>query len=337
MDIYKASSIRDLLSKENLEKEIDNLTNIDIYPINTSGLSGSKMYKIELYSNKNKKYLYLKVNNLQEDWLAKSSNDKGRELVIFKDNVYPKLEEYIDGIYIGYYLGSDTYAILMKDVSEYIGSKNHMNEYLDYIDTLAKFHSKFTEYDVNKYENLLNTESYYNFLSVDKFKYTEDMRKEVYEGWKELKLILGENLYEKYNNLNNIEELYPYFPKTFLHGDYRPDNILYIAKNNIKMIDFANSGCGPCTLDLLWYIITSVEADIDKTILIDFYRKRLEEYKGYKFTQNTWNTLLQVGLLCACRMFLAALIINTDFNNKEQMLDMDWWIENLKFILINKT
>ena len=207
MDIYKASSIRDLLSKENLEKEIDNLTNIDIYPINTSGLSGSKMYKIELYSNKNKKYLYLKVNNLQEDWLAKASNDKGRELVIFKDNVYPKLEEYIDGIYIGYYLGSDTYAILMKDVSEYIGSKNHMNEYLDYIDTLAKFHSKFTEYDVNKYENLLNTESYYNFLSVDKFKYTEDMRKEVYEGWKELKLILGENLYEKYNNLNNIEEI----------------------------------------------------------------------------------------------------------------------------------
>ena len=154
MDIYKASSIRDLLSKENLEKEIDNLTNIDIYPINTSGLSGSKMYKIELYSNKNKKYLYLKVNNLQEDWLAKASNDKGRELVIFKDNVYPKLEEYIDGIYIGYYLGSDTYAILMKDVSEYIGSKNHMNEYLDYIDTLAKFHSKLTEYDVNKYENL---------------------------------------------------------------------------------------------------------------------------------------------------------------------------------------
>ena len=212
-----------------------------------------------------------------------------------------------------------------------------MNEYLDYIDTLAKFHSKFTEYDVNKYENLLNTESYYNFLSVDKFKYTEDMRKEVYEGCKELKLILGENLYEKYNNLNNIEELYPYFPKTFLHGDYRPDNTLYIDKNNIKMIDFANSGCGPCTLDLLWYIITSVEADIDKTILIDFYRKRLEEYKGYKFTQNTWNTLLQVGLLCACRMFLAALIINTDFNNKEQMLNMDWWIENLKFILINKT
>ena len=148
---------------------------------------------------------------------------------------------------------------------------------------------------------------------------------------------LGRNLYEKYNNLNNIEELYPYFPKTFLHGDYRPDNTLYIDKNNIKMIDFANSGCGPCTLDLLWYIITSVEADIDKTILKDFYRKRLEEYKGYKFTQNTWNTLLQVGLLCACRMFLAALIINTDFNNKEQMLNMDWWIENLKFILINKT
>ena len=60
------------------------------------------------------------------------------------------------------------------------------------------------------------------------------MRKEVYEGWKELKLILGENLYEKYNNLNNIEELYPYFPKTFLHGDYRPDNTLYIDKNNIN-------------------------------------------------------------------------------------------------------
>ena len=34
------------------------------------------------------------------------------------------------------------------------------------------------------------------------------MRKEVYEGWKELKLILGENLYEKYNNLNNMLVIY---------------------------------------------------------------------------------------------------------------------------------
>ena len=59
MDIYKASSIRDLLSKENLEKEIDNLTNIDIYPINTSGLSGSKMYKLKIYNNESSKILPL--------------------------------------------------------------------------------------------------------------------------------------------------------------------------------------------------------------------------------------------------------------------------------------
>lgn len=336
MSIYRASSIKDLLSKENLQKEMDNLTNIDIYPIDTSGLSGSKMYKIELDSNENKKFLYLKINNLEEDWLAKASKDKGRELVIFKDNVYPKLHEYIDGVYIGYYLGNDTYAILMNDMSEYIGSKNHMHDYLDYLDTLAKFHSKFTEHDVNKYKDLLNVETYYNFLSVDKFQDTEEMRKEVYEGWKQLKVILGDELYEKYNNLESVEKIYPYFPKTFLHGDFRPDNAIYLDNEDIKMIDFANSGCGPCTLDLFWYIITSVEADIDKIILIDFYRKRLEQYMGYKFTQKTWNTLLQVGLLCACRMFLAALIARADLNNKAEVLNIDWWIENLKFILINK-
>ena len=103
MSIYRASSIKDLLSKENLQKQMDNLTGIDIYPIDTSGLSGSKLYKIELDSNEAKKFLYLKINNLEEDWLAKSSKDKGRELVIFKDNVYPKIHEYIDGVYIGYY------------------------------------------------------------------------------------------------------------------------------------------------------------------------------------------------------------------------------------------
>ncbi len=336
MSVYKASSIQDLLSKKNLEKEMDNLTNIDIYPIDTSGLSGSKMYKLELESNKCKKTLYLKVNNLEEDWLAKVSGDKGRELVIFKDNIYPKVEEYIEGVYIGYYLGSDTYAILMNDMSENIGSKEHMYNYLEYVDTLAKFHSKFTEYDVNRYEDLLTVKTYYNFLSADKFRETEEERKEVYEGWKKLKIILGNELYDKYNSIEDIDKLYPYYPKTFLHGDFRPDNALYMDDGQILMIDFANSGCGPCTLDLFWYMMSSVEPHIDKAILIDFYREKLQEYIGYKFTEKTWNTMLEVGLICACRMFLAGLICRMDFNDIDQVLNLDWWIENLKFILINR-
>lgn len=337
MSVYRASSIKELLSKEILEKEMDKtIKDIDINLIETSGLSGSNLFKIQLKSDNQQKNLYLKVNNLKEDWLSRVSNDKGRELIIFKEDVYPKVKEFIGDVYIAYYSKKDSYALLMRDMSENIGSINNMDKYLNYLDNLARFHSKFRETDIYKYEDLLSVEKYYNFLSVGKFKQMDKLEDEVIRGWDKLKEILGEELYYKYNNLKDIDYLYDYYPKTFVHGDYRPDNTVYIDDKNINMIDFANSGCGPCTLDLFWYIMTSVDVDIDKIFLIDFYKNKLEEYIGYKYTKKTWNTLLEVGLLCACRMYLAALVVHTDYNNCEETKNLDWWIENLKFILLNR-
>ena len=95
MGVYKANSLKDLLSKNVLSKTIDNIDNMEIYAINTSGLSGSKMYKLIIKSKEKEKVLYLKVNNLKEDWLAKVSNDKGRELTIFEESIFIKIEEFI--------------------------------------------------------------------------------------------------------------------------------------------------------------------------------------------------------------------------------------------------
>ncbi len=100
MQVYKASSLKELLSINVLNKVVDNIEDININSIDTSGLSGSKMYKLSIRSSKDEKNLYLKVNNLKEDWLAKASNDKGRELVIFKDGIYNKIEEFIKEVYI---------------------------------------------------------------------------------------------------------------------------------------------------------------------------------------------------------------------------------------------
>ena len=336
MSVYKAISLQDLINKQIIEKTSHTINDIQINHIETSGLSGSKMYKIEVKLCDSSKFYYLKVNNLKEDWLARVSNDRGRELIIFKENIYSKIEEFIKDIYLGYYINKDCYAILMEDMSEYIGSNNNMDKYFQYLDNLAKFHSKFRECDVYLYKELLSVNEYYDFLTISKVGQVEEIKELNELGWKRIKKALGEELYEKYNKLsklNQVDKFYHYYPKTFIHGDYRPDNIVYFDDTNIQLIDFANSGCGPCTLDLFWYIISSVDVEIDKNELIHFYKNRLSEYLGYEYTDKTWTTLLEVGILCTCRMFLAHTMSNTDFDNKYEAMNVDWWIENLKYIL----
>lgn len=336
MSVYKATSLQDLISKKIIEESSQFINHIQINRIDTSGLSGSKIYKIQVELCDNNKFYYLKVNNLKEDWLARVSNDKGRELIIFKEDIYPKIEEFIKDIYLGYYVNEDSYVILMKDMSDYIGSNSNMDKYFHYLDNLAKFHSKFRECDVFLYKELLSVNEYYDFLSISKIGQVEDIKELNELGWKRIKDALGEELYEKYNKLsklNQVDKLYSYYPKTFIHGDYRPDNTVYIDNENIRLIDFANSGCGPCTLDLFWYIISSVDVNIDKSELIYFYKDRLEEYLGYEYTDKTWNTLLEVGILFTCRMFLAYIMSHADFNNKYEVMNVDWWLENLKYIL----
>lgn len=335
MSVYKATSLQDLLSTKLIEESSSKINNIEIYHTETSGLSGSKIYKIEVKLDDSKKYFYLKVNNLKEDWIARISNDKGRELIIFRDDIYPKTEEFIKDIYLGYYEGKDSYAILMKDVSKYIGSNNNSDKYFQYLDNLAKFHSKFRECDISFCKQLLSVEEYYDFLTLSKVGQVEELKEENDLGWRKISNILGKELYEKYNKLSENKKMrnsYSHYPKTFIHGDFRPDNTVYFDDENIRFIDFANSGCGPCTLDLFWYIISSVDVKVDKTELIYFYKDRLSKYMGYEYTNKTWNTLLEIGFLCACRMYLARLMsISSD--NKYDILNIDWWIENLEFIL----
>lgn len=328
MEIYKAKSIKELLSKEVLSTVIDNIEDMDINLINTSGLSGSKMYKLLVtYDGQKKKNLYLKINNLKEDWLAKASNDKGRELTIFKEDVFEKIEPFIKGVYIGYYEHSDYYAILMNDMSEYVGANTNSEDYYAYLDNLARFHAKFSEHDIFKYKSLLSVEDYYYFLTEDIL--PEELKVHNDIGWKKIKEILGKDLYEKYSELKNLDKKFSYYPKTFLHGDYRPDNALYISKDDVRFIDWANSGCGPCTLDLFWYLMSSVHLKADKSDLIYYYKQRLEDYLGYEFTKKTWDTLLRVGIICSCRMFLAAFINGINFEDDSDVINLDWWIDSL--------
>lgn len=335
VNIYRASSLRELLGMEFLSTILPDIKDIKLKHISTNGLSGSKMYKITLIAEKDEKSLFLKVNNLKEDWVAKISRDRGRELIIFKDSIYGKLEEFVKDIYLAYYDGKDSYAILMNDMSDYIISEDDYSEYYVYLDYLARFHAKFKEQDILTENYLLDVDGYYNFLTKTNVNQIDERLEDNEYGWKKIKELLGEELFNKYVNLEYIDSLFEYYPKTFLHGDYRPANTLLINNNEIRFIDWANSGCGPCTLDLFWYLMTSVDTKVDRTEFIEYYKNCLEKYNGYKFTQKTWDTLLKVGILCACKMYLALFISDISYEDKHSVDCLDWWIKNLKEILIS--
>ncbi|MGL4913870.1 MAG: hypothetical protein ACRC3Y_15720, partial [Romboutsia sp.] len=58
-------------------------------------------------------------------------------------------------------------------------------------------------------------------------------------------------------------------------------------------------------------------------------------YRGYKFTNKTWDTLLKVGILCSSKMYIVALIGRSNLDNECENSNINYWIESLKHILIN--
>jgi aminoglycoside/choline kinase family phosphotransferase len=91
------------------------------------------------------------------------------------------------------------------------------------------------------------------------------------------------------------------YPKTLVHGDYRGMNagIRWQNPPQVVLLDWQLAGCGAATIDLAWFInqprvrLSPVTTEAG----IAYYRQRLAEQLGSRFDGESWEPLLNLGLL----------------------------------------
>ncbi len=130
-------------------------------------------------------------------------------------------------------------------------------------------------------------------------------------------LPIGEQLKGKtlkiYRLLMNI-------PNTFVHGDFRLDNMFFYDNGSIAVIDWQGYAYGPASWDVTRFVVGSLDPEVRRDHeagLLRFYHERLVDrgVEGYGYDQLTADfrlTLLDMW------MFIVAVLVNFDMAVNER-------------------
>ncbi|MCB1693569.1 MAG: phosphotransferase, partial [Pseudomonadales bacterium] len=98
-----------------------------------------------------------------------------------------------------------------------------------------------------------------------------------------------------------IERVSPSY--TFLHGDYRQDNFIYLRGGDEAVtMDWQISGKGRAAFDVTYFVCQSLQSDLRRRIEKDLVRKYVERLNdsgvsGYDF-ETAWNDYRVLTLFC---------------------------------------
>ncbi len=70
-------------------------------------------------------------------------------------------------------------------------------------------------------------------------------------------------------------------PNTLAHGDFRADNMLFTAANELAVLDFQLIGTGSGAYDLAYFVTQSLEADVASTNEVELFDRWLNGLRQY--------------------------------------------------------
>jgi aminoglycoside phosphotransferase (APT) family kinase protein len=119
-------------------------------------------------------------------------------------------------------------------------------------------------------------------------------------------------------------------PRTLLHGDAKLANFALLPSGECAAFDWALVGSGPATLDLGWYIaVNAGRLARPKEEVIVRYRVLLESKLGAVLSDEVWEQMVAVGILCGALMLLWSKALALESGSTKARSDWQWWINQL--------
>lgn len=101
-------------------------------------------------------------------------------------------------------------------------------------------------------------------------------------------------------------------PNTLAHGDFRADNMLFTAANELTMLDFQLIGTGSGAYDLAYFVTQSLDVDVASTYEAELFDRWLDGLRRYGVSaelidrNHLWKQYCSAALFCLAYPIVAS-------------------------------
>ncbi|MCW2633419.1 MAG: aminoglycoside phosphotransferase [Pseudonocardia sp.] len=241
------------------------------------------------------------------DWVSRASEDtQCRALQLWRCGMLATLPEVFDHTIVGvaYEKASDTTALLMRDVGQYLvpegDSALPLEQHLRFIDHMALLHARFWDWPDPAVTTPLRVR--YTALSA------ATGRREAAGGgvpalleaaWQRLvaaEPVAGLLAMKLAADPSPLLHGLTSGPQSFIHGDWKAGNLGSLPDGRTVLLDWQWPGRAPPVVDLAWYLAVNCDRlPISKHDTIAAYHDALRRYDIV--TDGWWERALALGLL----------------------------------------
>lgn len=301
-------SIEDMLSPNSLSNlEHQTVNNVQETSLQEhGGLAGARIS----YIDTNVGRYVLKRMSKATDYLMLNSNDtQGRSITVWQYGLLDQLLPDIQHKIIACAKDGDEHAILMHDLTGFMGNPLSESHEKIFIDVLARIHATFWENPSLNHPELgliLQTKHLraHNPATLKKLDNQTDspIPEWIFGGWENLSSMLDSTTLEKIISLRDQPEplisLLHKLPKTLIHGECRDANVAYIKGEAPIVLDWQYATYGLMTYDLAWFFYGGINI-LTQNEAVQYYRDRLEGYLETDFDDTEWQIMVDVAFAIA--------------------------------------
>ena len=277
------------------------------------GVSGSHLLCIEANDGEITARYVLKRMARQWDWVMTSSDDRHcRAVALWQSGLLDQIQPGLDHAILACTYDGDGGAILMRDVTPTLLGSRILTARETYclLDALAVLHVTFWEAPglADSTLGLCNTMDLLHAFSPEiaqRVPSTTIIAKMIAEGWGLLQTMVAPDVADLLRQL--VADPQPLcaalaqYPATLVHGDYRGMNIGIDWQNSpqVILLDWQLSGYSAATIDLAWLVNKPQlhRSPVTMEVAIAYYRQRLAQRLGNRFDPESWQPLLELGML----------------------------------------
>lgn len=286
--------------------------------------------------------LLAKTVQRDHDWVAVATDDTvDREVRCWESGLLDRLPEPMSHVVLGAARTDRGYSLLMREVSRWLventaASPATRQDQVRVIDALAAMHARFW-LDATLHERSLGLASLSAFLGHTSPSATEKVRHKggnpevldlAEEGWRRLPMLTDPSFAADIEWLAEdpalVARAAERLPWTLAHADARSANVAIDPDGRVILLDWARPVVGPPTVDLAYWIFGGNQhRSVPHDELIEAYASSLRDHLGPRFSEETWDELLGLGLL-------AVFVPMAPFIARFQPEATTWWMERVR-------
>lgn len=325
----------------------ESVTDVFTRPLLTDyNKSGSYLLRVEINHGRGP-HLILKHISLDTNWLMRAtSDDHCRSVALWTHGLLDLMPPEIDHATISCARDGGNWVILLRDVSDQLLPFEPFNrvdnEFM--LEAMAALHATFFESPLltNPELGLCNLYHIYTMFSPQtgqrEVDGEDEVPKRILEGWDMVKTTIPPDVADIIMTLLDsptpLCDALGRYPQTLVHGDWRHANqgLERNDRSRLILLDWQLATVAPPAVELGRGLATnSPLLPVSKEETISYYKQRLAQRLGPRFSEDWWEPQLALSLLGGFLQDGWAIVLKSTHwhvgakDRKHWMDDLAWW------------